>query len=155
MMKTKLAALILLGMTPAIWGANALMANPEDAPATELSEKLRGFLQHEMDALAIAGRAIEAALTEGDSDTVATFAGQMDKAFIFEREITTFDLRELEAVLGEEFVAQDKAFHAMARELETAAEADDKAAQKQIFDRMLKACAACHAAYAPEAPVLE
>ena len=153
-MKTKLAALVVLTVAPLVW-ASASVAAPDDAPALELSAHMRGFLKQEMAALAKAGRMIEPALAEGDSATVAKFAAQMDKAFIFEAEVTTFDLRELEAVLGAEFVVRDKAFHAMGRNLEAAAKAGDIAAERQIFAKMLQVCAACHIAYAPEAPVLE
>ncbi|NVJ98520.1 MAG: hypothetical protein HWE25_10235 [Alphaproteobacteria bacterium] len=154
-MRYKSAALFLLALTPAIWGAHALMADPDEAPATELSEKLRGFLKHEMHALAEAGRAIEAAIEAGDHAAVQQQAARMDKAFIFEREITTMDLRELELVLGEDFVLQDKEFHAMARTLEATAKAHDTVGERKVFGDMLKACVACHQAYAPEAPVLD
>lgn len=155
-MKRKIAALIFLGSSLAVTGGTVLSnPGPEDAPALELSDHMRGFLKFEMGALARAGRQIEQALIEGDSETVQMYAAQMDKAFIFEQEVTTLDLRELEAVLGEQFVARDKEFHAMARTLEAAAKAKDLKGQRLIFREMLDACAACHQDYAPEAPVLE
>lgn len=154
-MKTKLAALILMGGSLVALGGAISSDSPNEAPALELSEKMRGFLKFEMGALARAGREIEKALAEGDSATVQENAAKMDKAFIMSQDITTLDLRELEAVLGEAFVAQDKEFHAMGRALEAAAKANDLKGQRVIFDDMLHACASCHQAYAPEAPILD
>ncbi len=155
-MKRKIAALIFLGSGLTVMGG-AVLSNggPEDAPALELSDHMRGFLKHEMLLLANAGRGIESALMVEDHARVEEFASHMDKAFIMQKEVTTLDLRELEAVLGEDFVTRDKEFHAMARALEAAAKAEDIVGQRRIFDEMLRACAACHQDYAPEAPVLE
>lgn len=125
------------------------------APAEALSEKVRGFLKKEMRLLAESGRAIEGALAAGDSTTVADEAAKMHEAFVHKDEVTTFDLRILKAALGEDFVDQDKAFHVLATELETLAKVGDDTQQRAVFDAMLRACAACHKAYAPEAPVLE
>lgn len=124
-------------------------------PAEALTDKVRGFLKREMRLLAEGGRAIEAALAAGDSETVYAEAGKMHETFVHRDEVTTFDLRILQAVLGEDFVAQDKAFHALTLELEAQAAADDAEGQRQTFDRMLESCAACHTAYAPEAPILD
>lgn len=123
--------------------------------ATELSDKMRAILKAEMAALATHGRAVETALERGDSAAVAEHARAMEQPFIFDGDVTTVDLRELELVLGEDFVARDKAFHAAGRALEAAAKAGDLMGQQVIFQDMLKACASCHQAYAPEAPVLD
>ncbi len=128
------------------------LAVDDHAPAEDLTPKLRHFLQKEMRALAHTGRELEAALQTDDVELVQKHAAQMHEEFIFEDEITTFDLRVLKATLGDEFVDMDKEFHSMARELEGTS---DPAAQKVIFSSMLQVCAACHSAYAPEAPLLE
>ncbi|WP_286829943.1 MULTISPECIES: cytochrome c [Kordiimonas] len=155
-MKRKIAALIFLGAGLAVTGGAVLSnSGPEDAPALELSDHMRGFLKDEMLQLAVAGRGIEKALAAEDHASVQEFASHMDKAFIMQQEVTTMDLRELELVLGEEFVERDKEFHAMARALEAAAKAEDIVGERKIFGDMLRACAACHQDYAPEAPVLE
>ncbi len=137
-----------------LWGAPIESALSEQ-PATQLSDKMRAVLKAEMGALAAAGRALEAALERGDSAAVAANARKMEQPFIFDGAVTTVDLRELELVLGEEFVSRDKAFHAAGRALEAAAKAEDLTGQRLIFQDMLKACASCHHAYAPEAPVLD
>lgn len=154
-MKRILAALAMIGTSMIAAGGVVHSESPENAPALELSERMRGFLKHEMQALVKAGRAIESALAEEDHATVAVEAARMEKAFIMSKDITTLDLRELEAVLGDDFVARDKEFHSAARTLEAAAKAEDVKGQRIIFGEMLRSCAACHAAYAPEAPVLE
>lgn len=143
------AALSLVGQQPVALGFQ------QAVPAEELTEKVRIFLQKEMRLLATGGRAIEAAIARGDSAIVADEAAKIHETFVHKEEVTTFDLRILQAVLGEDFVRQDKEFHAKARALEVAAKAGDAARQQQLFDQMLEACAACHRAYAPEAPVLE
>jgi len=153
-MTSKLAVLLFLVMASAAWGASGIAAL-QPAPAEELTDKVRGFLKKEMRLLAEGGRAIEAALAEGDDATVKKHAAKMHETFVHKDEVTTFDLRILIAVLGDDFVAQDKAFHATARALEAAAAAGDLKQQRQLFQRMLEACVACHKAYAPEAPVLE
>lgn len=146
-----ISALIAIGLG---WTIHA--TPPEaSAPAEALSEKVRGFLKREMRLLAESGRAIEGALAKGDSATVADEAAKMHEAFVHKDEVTTFDLRVLKSALGEDFVDQDKAFHVLATELETLAKVGDQAQQRAVFDAMLRACAACHKAYAPEAPVLE
>lgn len=147
-----IASAILIGF--AVWSAGAVQ-DEITVPAEALTEKVRGFLKKEMRLLAEGGRAIEGALAEGDSKTVADEAAKMHEAFVHKDEVTTFDLRILQAVLGEEFVDQDKAFHVLAAELETLAKVGDEAQQRAVFEAMLRACAACHKAYAPEAPVLE
>jgi cytochrome c556 len=154
-MKRTAAALMILASGLVAAGGAAQSGAVEDAPATDLSEDLRALLQREMAGLAGAGRAVEDAIARGDSAAVAANARKMEKAFIFEDDISTVDLRELELVLGEDFVARDKAFHASGRALEAAAKAGDLTGQKVIFRDMLEACAACHRAYAPTAPVLE
>lgn len=130
-------------------------ADQQPVPAEDLTEKVRTFLKKEMHLLAKGGRAIEAALVKGDNDIVANEAAKIHETFVHKQEVTTFDLRVLQAVLGEDFVRQDKEFHAHARALEKAAKARDTARQQQLFNQMLEACAACHRAYAPAAPVLE
>ena len=130
-------------------------AYQQAAPAEELTEKVRVFLKKEMRLLAEGGRAIEAALAKRDSASVAAETAKIHETFVHKEEVTTFDLRILQAVLGEDFVQQDKDFHAQAQALEVAAKAGDTARQQQLFDQMLEACAACHRAYAPEAPLLE
>lgn len=144
----------LLLVLTLLW-AVPLAATSAEQPATDLSDRMRGILKAEMTALATHGRAVEAALERGDSAAVAEHARAMEQPFIFDGEVTTVDLRELELVLGEDFVTRDKAFHAAGRALEAAAKAGDLTGQRVIFKDMLKACAACHQVYAPTAPVLE
>ena len=153
-MKIKLLLISTVMAALAGWGVQAFQ-DEAAAPAEALSEKVRGFLKKEMRMLAEAGRAIEGALEKGDSQMVADEAAKMHEAFVHKNEVTTFDLRILKSALGEDFVDQDKAFHVLATELETLGKVGDAAQQRLVFDAMLRACAACHKAYAPEAPVLE
>lgn len=157
-MKTQLAATLLLAFSTSLVVANPPAIVPTDEPvaiAESLTPKLRKFLKKEMHLLAEAGRTMEAALGEGDSKTVANLAKRMHESFIMKQELTTMDLRELKAIAGEDFVIRDKAFHAMADELSQAAGTGDHALQQMLFDKMVRACASCHAAYAPKASVLE
>lgn len=153
-MKTLISALALLAFSAGVFGVAQLSADTP-APAEILSPKLRGFLKNEMRLLVDAGRALEKALAAEDSKAVKKFAGKIQETFVHKDEVTTFDLREFQAALGDDFVARDKAFHAMARQLEVAAGKGDMAKQKMLFGEMLNVCAACHAAYAPKASVLE
>jgi len=153
-MKMKFVAALMLMGSAGLLGAVQLSAEPI-AIAERLPEKLRTFLKKEMLLLAEAGRTMETALAEGDSKTVEKLAAQMHESFILKQELTTMDLRELKATAGEDFVVRDKAFHAMADELSRAAKAKDTEKQQVLFDRMVRACASCHAAYAPKASVLE
>jgi len=153
-MKTMFSAFVLLAFATAFFGVSRLSADMA-APAEILSPKLRGFLKNEMYLLVKTGRALEKALETEDSKTVEKLARQIEETFVHKNEITTFDLREFQATLGDDFVARDKAFHALARELEAAANKADVAKQKKLFADMLNVCAACHRAYAPEASVLE
>jgi cytochrome c556 len=154
-MKRTFAAVFCLATIAMGLSTTVAPISPNEAPALDLSDHVRGILKHEMAALVEEARAIEKALAAGDHTLVAKHAKQMDKAFIFSEQITTLDLRELEAVLGEDFVSQDKAFHALARTLRGAAKLRQAEVQRAVFDKMLQACAACHQTYAPEAPVLE
>lgn len=143
-----IAAISLAGLPVAFGHQHA-------APAEDLTKKVRIFLKKEMRLLAEGGRAIETALGMHDSATVAVEAAKIHETFVHKEEITTFDLRILQTVLGEGFVRQDKEFHALVRALETAAKVDNAVRQQQLFNQILEACAACHRAYAPEAPLLE
>lgn len=159
-MKKRFAVFILLAC-----GASLALADqpsserspgPEpEAIAESLPPKLRKFLKKEMHLLAEAGRTMEAALAEGDSKTVESLAKRMHESFIMKQELTTMDLRELKAIVGDDFVTRDKAFHGMAAELSLAAKAGDLVLQRTLFTKMTMACAACHTAYAPKASVLE
>ncbi len=136
--------------------ANSTVAREKvPAPAEELTDKVRNFLKKEMGLLADGGRTIEEALAADDSTTVAEEAAKMHETFVHKDEVTTFDLRILKAELGDEFVERDKAFHGLVRQLEAYAREGKADQQQRVFQDMLKACAGCHAAYAPEAPVLE
>lgn len=125
------------------------------APAEALTDKVRDFLKKEMRLLAESGRVIEGALAAGNSERVAAEAQKMHETFVHKDEVTTFDLRILQAELGEEFVTQDKAFHTLARALEKHARNNDLPEQQRVFNAMLRQCVVCHKTYAPEAPVLE
>jgi len=153
-MKLKFAVVFLGLCTPAVFAFSDTVDEPK-AVAEGLSPKVRKFLQKEMQLLLEASGTIDAAITEGDSKTVEGLAARMHQSFILKQELTTVDLRELKAVVGERFVARDKAFHAMARELSEAAKAGDTARQRSLFDQMQDTCSACHRAYAPHAPVYE
>jgi len=153
-MKMKLAAICLTVIAGCFVPGVPISAEPI-APAEILSPKLRGFLKNEMHLLVDAGRLLEKALEAEDSKAVENLAGKIQETFVHKDEVTTFDLREFQATLGEDFVARDKAFHAMARGLEAAAHKGDTAKQKMLFAEMLTVCAACHAAYAPKASVLD
>jgi len=154
-MKIKLAAILLLAFATGLVVANQPSAEEPEAIAENLPPKLRKFLKKEMHLLAEAGRTMETALGEGDSKTVEDLAQRMHESFIMKQELTTMDLRELKAIVGDDFVMRDKAFHAMAKELSLAAKAGDTAEQELLFGKMVRACAACHTAYAPKASVLE
>lgn len=149
--------LLITGMLLAVVTGFSSRATLDEtaAPAEALTDKVRDFLKKEMRLLAEGGRAIESALASGDDKTVATEAQKMHETFVHKDEVTTFDLRILQAELGEEFVTQDKAFHTLARELEKHARNNDLPEQRRVFDAMLRQCVACHKTYAPEAPVLE
>jgi len=153
-MKIRFAAIILLAFGSSLGVVSQPSAEPT-AIAESLPPKLREFLKKEMHLLADAGRVMEAALAKGDSKTVGKLAQQMHESFILKKELTTLDLRELQAIVGDDFVVRDKAFHAMARELSLAAQTDDVSLQQVLFTKMTYACAACHAVYAPKASVLE
>ncbi len=146
-MKVALKALFAVSIFSTV-----LVAEDDHAPAEDLTPKLRHFLQKEMHALVKEGRAVEKALDAGNSAAVRKHAGRMHEAFIFQDDITTFDLRVLKATLGEDFVERDKAFHAMAHELE---ETEELELQDTLFNKMLGVCSACHKAYAPDAGLLE
>ncbi len=153
-MTSKLTVLLVLVAGSAAWGASGIAAL-QPAPAEELTDKVRGFLKKEMRLLADGGRVIEQALEANDSKAVAEVAAKMRETFVHKDEVTTLDLRVLQAVLGEDFVARDKAFHDLARKLELMAKNGDITRQRALFGQMLEACAVCHKAYAPDAPVLE
>lgn len=153
-MKRLSATLFIIAAMSAATGA-AGVSQQTSAPAEELTEKIRVFLKKEMRLLAEGGRKIEAAIASGDSATVAAEAAKMHETFVHKQDVTTFDLRILKAVLGEDFVSRDKDFHDHARALDAAARAGDSAGQQRQFQAMLQVCAACHTAYAPEAPILE
>ena len=116
----------------------------------DLTSKLRDLLRQEMLSVEEASKDILSALIAGDDARVAQLAQQIHDSFILQQSLTQEDKQDLMAAVPEEFVARDRAFHALSADLAQAGRDGDRDAQHAEFGRMIEACTACHARYATD-----
>ncbi|PWE31235.1 hypothetical protein DDZ14_13690 [Maritimibacter sp. 55A14] len=116
----------------------------------DLTPKLRNLLRQEMLSIEQASKDIFSALIAGDDARVAGLAQQIHDSFILQQSMTSEDKQNLMAAVPEDFVARDRAFHALSADLAQAGRDGDRDAQHAEFGRMVEACTACHARYATD-----
>ena len=163
MKKTKsicLAAVLVAATTgPAVAGEAAesgvsASASATDAPpATEavgpkLPDDVRSLLRQEMIAILGASQSILDALVRGQHERVAEKAQAIHDSFILQQEMTESDREALVEAVPKAFVQRDRAFHALTGKLAEAARERDAERERELFGRMIDACAECHARYA-------
>lgn len=138
-----LVAAVALGpVVPAAAGGSPEPVGPQ------LPERVRGLLLQEMNAILGASQEILAALVRGEDQRVAEQAQAIHDSFILEQQMTDADRQALMAAVPSEFVERDRAFHRLTGRLAQAARDGDEARQRELFDRMIEACTACHRRYA-------
>lgn len=116
----------------------------------DLTPKLRDLLRQEMLSIEQASKDILSALIAGDDARVAGLAQQIYDSFILQQSMTPEDEQDLMAAVPENFVARDRAFHAISADLAQAGRDGDRGAQHAGFGRMIEACTACHDRYATD-----
>lgn len=116
----------------------------------DLTPKLRDLLRQEMLSVEQASKDILSALIAGNDTRVAELAQQIHDSFILQQSMTPEDKQDLLAAVPEDFVARDRAFHALSADLALAGRDRDREAQHVEFGRMIEACTACHARYATD-----
>jgi len=137
-----LVAGIVIGGVPTAGG--------EEPISPKLSPRLQDLLRQEMVSIEQASQDILLALVRGDDARVAERAQQIHDSFILRQAMTPEDRTHLMAVAPDDFVQRDRAFHALAAELATAARGGDGPAQRDRFGQMIDSCAECHARYATD-----
>lgn len=146
---------IRLGLSSLTLGIALSIAVPAAAQqaqpvSPDLTPKLRDLLRQEMLSIEDASQQIMSYLIAGDDENVANLAQKIHDSFILEQSMTPEDKQDLMAAVPENFVAQDRAFHALSAELAQAARDGDRPAQHQKFGEMIQACTACHTQYAAD-----
>lgn len=114
----------------------------------QLPAKVRGLLIEEMLGILNANQKIQAAIVQGDHETVAQQAQAIHDSFIMAQEMTEEDEQALLAVVPKDFLVQDEALHKLSEELAESGRAQNTARQLQQFTEMLEGCVRCHSDYA-------
>ncbi len=146
----KLRALSALAMALALSLALPVTAQQAQPISPDLTPKLRELLRKEMLSIEDASQQIMSHLIAGDDETVAELAQQIHDSFILQQSMTPEDKQDLMSAVPEDFVTQDRAFHALSADLAQAARDGDRSAQHQKFGAMIQACSACHELYATD-----
>ena len=140
-MNRRFSALLAAMLFPMV----AAAAEPHDPPATaELSPATRALIIAEMQAMAQAMGRIHTAVVSGDHATVSDEARKIHDSFVLKQELSAAQREELGAKLPAGFIAADRAFHVLARNLAQAGEHHDATLQRLWFQEMTRACQSCH-----------
>lgn len=127
-------------------------AGAEQSVETNVGDKLppevRSLLIQEMQAILQASQQIQAAIVQGDHETVAEQAQAIHDSFIMEQQMTAADEQALLEAVPEAFLKRDKALHELSAELSEAGHDQDTARQLQQFSKMTQSCVDCHSQYA-------
>lgn len=147
------AAFALLGLSPfAAVAAEETAAGAEEAGKMNVGEqlppKVRGLLIEEMQGILGASQKIQAAIVQGDHETVAQQAQAIHDSFIMKQEMTQEDEQALLAAVPDAFLKQDKALHQLSEALAEAGRSQNTALQRRQFNEMIKGCVRCHRDYA-------
>ncbi|MDI1253302.1 cytochrome c [Thermomonas sp.] len=114
----------------------------------QLPPKVRGLLIQEMQAILGATQAIQAAIVQGDHETVASKAQAIHDSFIMDQQMTAADKQALLAAVPDAFLERDKAFHEISAQLAQAGRDRDTKHELRQFSEMVDGCVACHTQYA-------
>ncbi len=114
----------------------------------QLPPKVRGLLIEEMQGILAASQEIQAAIVQGDHETVAQEAQAIHDSFIMEQEMTEEDEQALLAAVPDEFLEQDQALHKLSETLAEAGRDQNTALQLQQFNELMEGCVRCHGDYA-------
>lgn len=150
--KTRKLPLIVSTLAILVGLAHGLPAAGQEARpvSPDLTPKLRDLLRQEMLAIEQASKDVLSALIAGDDARVAELAQKIHDSFILQQSMTPEDKQDLMAAVPKEFVARDRAFHALSADLAQAGRDGDREAQQTAFSRMIEACTGCHARYATD-----
>ena len=119
-----------------------------DPVGPKLPDRVRGLLRQEMIAILNASQSILDALVRGQHERVAQEAQAIHDSFILKQEMTKADRKALMDAVPKAFVQRDRAFHALTGKLARAARERNAERERELFGRMIDACAECHARYA-------
>lgn len=150
---TLLAGLLAWGV-PAAQAAEHSPAEhavePSSAPTLQLSAGTRALLQEEMRAISSGMQVLTTALAGADWKTLHTTAMNIRDSYIFARQLSTEQRKELLHALPHGFRVLDRDFHRRADRLAAAAEAHDGDLAAFYLYQLTDSCVACHSQYASE-----
>ncbi|KAA3655697.1 MAG: hypothetical protein DWQ10_17045 [Calditrichaeota bacterium] len=128
--------------------------NEVDLSATpaelKLTPQFQDVLKKEMQEIQAAMQVILPLLTKGESEKTAKLADQIHSSFILRQTLSPEELKELVQLLPARFIKMDRAFHAEAAKLATAAREGDFKKSAEIYGVMVNACVSCHTQFAQE-----
>lgn len=143
-----LKALLLGAFLLSVSTSGSSAASTEPTNSVSLSPGLLELFRAEMRELLLGTQTIAAALPIGDWDRVVATSRQMKASYILEKKLTPAQEKELTA-LPDGFKHLDQSFHARTEKLAEAALRRDSEAAAYHYSRLIEACAACHASFAP------
>ena len=128
--------------------ASSLIANETTDEVTKLSSGLKTLLSQEMIEVERSMKSIFSNMIAGNYEDIEKEATGIKNSFILKKKLTQEQKHELHTTVSTEFISQDKAFHATAGKLATAAEFEDKEDINKYFNQMTNSCVKCHSIFA-------
>ena len=128
--------------------ASSLMMAQSSNEVTKLSVGLKDLLSQEMIAVEKSMKNIFSNMIAGNYEDIEKEATGIKNSFILKKNLTQKQKHELHTTVSDEFISQDRAFHATAGKLATAAEFEDKEDVNKYFNQMTNSCVKCHSTFA-------
>lgn len=122
-------------------------AEPSPMPELQLSAETRTLLQAEMREIASGVQVLTTALSTADWKTLQSTATSIRDSYIFARQLSAEQRKELLYKLPNGFRVLDRDFHRRADRLAAAAEVRDGDLATFYFYRLMDSCVACHSQY--------
>lgn len=113
-----------------------------------LPNPLQAVLREEMRLIETGMGELLGHLAQGRKSAAIEVAERIQKSFVLKQELSGEDLQLLVSLLPEEFVTQDRGFHANAGKLAESVRQGDFASAVQIYGDMAQSCVSCHVRYA-------
>ncbi|MCW8878125.1 MAG: hypothetical protein OQJ89_14475 [Kangiellaceae bacterium] len=136
-------------LIPTIFLFSLPVLHAEEYKSVEkLSNELRVLLQQEMRAIESGMKDIVSANAHGDTELVASIAGNIKNSFILKQKLTKQQKHELHEKLPGTFLEKDKQFHYYAGMLEHVAKNNKQELVSFYYSKLVESCSSCHQAHA-------
>lgn len=147
-MKTTIRTFVFALLTMSVCATAGADQSDGTNVGAQLPSNIRVLLIKEMQAILKASEQIQAAIVQGDHNTVAQKAQEIHDSFIMEQQMTAADEEALLAVVPKAFLKLDEELHELSEKLAQAGRDQDTTRQLQQFSEMIQGCVSCHSDHA-------